>query len=83
MKMIYLNFHLNLPVTNELTAPNLNLKYFCSPVCKAENAPLNYAGRAGNSDVWLNVVKFSTTENIAPVNYTKYLLEVATVYSSQ
>ena len=39
-----------------------------SPVCKAKSAPLNYAGRADNSDDWLNVDKFSTMKTIAPMN---------------
>ena len=37
-----------------------------SPVCKAKgalvNPAVNYAGRAEKFDVWLNVVKFSTTK---------------------
>ena len=51
--------------------------------CKAKRAPLNYAGRAEKSDVYLNVVKFSATKKIATVNYTRLLLKVVTVYLSQ
>ena len=54
-----------------------------SAVCKAKGAPVNYAGRAEKSDVWSNVAKFSTTKKIAPVNYTRLLLRVATVHLSQ
>ena len=36
-----------------------------------------------NSDVYSNVVKFSTMKKIVPVNYTRLLLKVATVYLSQ
>ena len=57
----------------------LELVVFQHPACKAKSAPLNYAGRAEISDVYLNVITFSTTKKIAPVNYTRILLKVATV----
>ena len=62
---------------------NFNLFYFCSPVCQARGTPLKDAGRAENSDLLLNVLKFSPKKKIAPVNYTRLLLKVVTVYLSQ